>query len=113
MVALTVLEGKRVEKIYDITLPWYIRSTPLDDRGDQTWYIKVEENDEGGVRLTTLIVHHFGKGYGMKIEDINMEPLDEFKLGKDTGNYSPSLMPKEMFYKVLATIQEKMKEISA
>lgn len=112
MVALTILESKRVEKVYDITLPWYLRSTPLDDRRDQTWFIKVEENDGGGVRLTTLIVHHFGKGYEIKIEDIDMEPLDELKLGRDTGNYNPSGNPEEMFHKVLADIQEKIKELS-
>lgn len=111
MAALTVLERKRVEKIYDITLPWYLRSAPLDGSRDQTWYIKVEENDEGGVRLTTLIVHHYGKGYEIKIENIGMEPLDELKLGRDTGNYSPEGMPEEMFHKTLDTIREKIKDI--
>lgn len=111
MADLTILESKRVEKVFSIDLPWYLRSTPLDDRGDQTWYIKVDQNKDGGVRLVTLVEYHYGAGYEVRIEDINMKPLDENKLGRDMGNHYPTGDPEEMFHRVLADIQKKVKEL--
>ena len=110
MADLKILESKRVEKVYDIKLPWYIWSTPLDDRGDQTWYVRVDEKS-GSLRLTTLVEHHYDGGFEIKIEEIGTKPLDENKLGQDMGNHYPTGDPEEMFHRVLVSIQNKTKEL--